>query len=227
MKRNDEAGIFPDRIIRSKRKTISLSVSRLGEVIVRAPLSTSEARIMAFVGEKQGWLAKQKNKINGAGIRLPQEDLNGYGFLLLGEKYTLTLYDGDNIRLDGENKRLFLPKKNTRLRLIKWLKENALRIFTAQMGVWAKNMGVTFQSVALSSAKTRWGTCSGENKIRYTYRLLYAPREVIDYVIVHELAHIKYKNHGKGFWALVESYLPDYKQHRKWLKERGALMEIF
>ena len=88
-------------------------------------------------------------------------------------------------------------------------------------------MGVSYQSVALSSAKTRWGTCSGENKIRLTYRLLYAPKEVMEYVIVHELAHTRYKNHGKGFWAFVQEFVPDYKQKRKWLKERGALMEVF
>lgn len=219
--------IEPDRIVRSNRKTLALTINRLGEVIVRAPLRISEEKIKAFVLEKQGWLQKQKRKMDRAGIELPPIDLEGYGLLLLGETYPIHLYKGAVIRLDYQTKELFLPEKNAKKRLVSWIKENALRIFTAQTEKWAKEMGVSFQSVSLSSAKTRWGTCSGDNKIRYTYRLMYAPWAVIDYVIVHELAHIKHKNHGKGFWTLVESYLPDYKSRRKWLKERGALMEIF
>ena len=110
---------------------------------------------------------------------------------------------------------------------VAWIKENALRIFTEQTEGWAKKMGVSFQSVSLSSAKTRWGTCSEDNKIRYAYRLLYAPRAVVEYVVVHELAHTRHKDHGKAFWGLVERYVPDYKARRKWLKEHGTLMEIF
>ena len=162
-----------------------------------------------------------------AGVRLPTKMLDGYSFLLLGENYKIHLYEGGAIRLDNENKRLFLPKEKTEIRLISWLKENASRIFTLQTERYAAAMGLRYQSVAISSAKTRWGTCSSDGKIRYTYRLLFAPREVIDYVIVHELAHLKHMNHGKGFWALVESYIPDYKKRRKWLKDRSALMEIF
>ncbi len=216
-----------DRIIRSKRKTLALTVNRLGEVIARAPQRMSEERIRAFVEQKQGWLQKQKQKTERAGISLPTENLEGYGFLLLGEKYTVRLQKETVIRLNTQTKELFLPEKNAKKRLTVWIKENALRIFTEQTQAWAEKMGVSFQSVALSSAKTRWGTCSGDNKIRYTYRLLYAPRAVIEYVIVHELAHTRHKNHGKAFWTLVERYIPDYKPRRKWLKERGALMEIF
>lgn len=216
-----------DRIVRSKRKTLALTVNRLGEVIARAPYGMREERIEAFVKQKQGWLQKQKQKIERAGISLPTENLEGYGFLLLGERYTVRLHKETLIRLNAQTRELFLPEKNSEKRLIAWIKENALRIFTEQTQTWAKKMGVSFQSVSLSSAKTRWGTCSGDNKIRYTYRLLYAPRSVVEYVVVHELAHTRHKNHGKAFWALVKRYIPDYKARRKWLKEHGALMEIF
>ncbi len=216
-----------DRIVRSKRKTLALTVTSKGEVIARAPQRMSEAHIRAFVLQKQGWLQKQKQKTEWAGIELPTETIEGYKLLLLGERYIVHLQNQSFIRLDKQTKELFLPKENTKKRLILWIKENALRIFTAVTKEWAEKMGVSFQSVSLSSAKTRWGTCSGDNKIRYAYRLLYAPRAVIEYVVVHELAHTKYKNHGKAFWGLVEEYIPDYKQRRKWLKERGALMEIF
>ena len=219
--------ILPDKIIRSKRKTLSLCVKSTGEVIVRAPLKISEEKIHAFVQEKQGWLESQKRKRERAGVRLPTETVDGYPLPILGEYYQITLFDGAAIRLDTQAKRLYLPKEKTEKRLVVWLKENALRIFTLQTERLAAKMGLRFQSVSISLAKTRWGTCSSEGKIRYTYRLLYAPREVVDYVIVHELAHLKFMNHGKAFWSLVERYVPEYKRLRKWLKDRGALMEIF
>lgn len=216
-----------DRIVRSKRKTLALTVNRLGEVIARAPYGMNEEHIKAFVKQKQGWLQKQKQKMERAGISLPTENLEGYGFLLLGEKYTVRLQKETLICLNGQTKELLLPEKNCEKRLVAWIKENALRIFTEQTERWAKKMGVSFQSVSLSSAKTRWGTCSEDNKIRYAYRLLYAPRAVVEYVVVHELAHTRHKDHGKAFWGLVERYVPDYKARRKWLKEHGTLMEIF
>ena len=219
--------IVPSAIVKTKRKTLSLCVNRLGAIIVRAPLTASDEKIWAFVKEKQPWLEKQMRKREQAGVRLPMETLDGYEFLLLGESYKIKLYDGDFIRLDKENKILFAPEKKTKVRLVAWLKENARRILTLQSQRYAAEMGLQFQGIEISSAKTRWGTCSSAGKIRYTYRLLFAPREVIDYVVVHELAHLKHMNHGKGFWSLVERYIPDYKKRRKWLKDRSALMEIF
>jgi predicted metal-dependent hydrolase len=88
-------------------------------------------------------------------------------------------------------------------------------------------MGVSYQSVSVTSARSRWGSCSGKNAIRYSFRLLYAPKEVIEYVTVHELAHTKHKNHSKAFWAEVATYVPDWKSKRNWLKTHGWLMEIF
>jgi hypothetical protein len=91
----------------------------------------------------------------------------------------------------------------------------------------AKEMGVSYRSITITSAKTRWGSCSGENALRYTFRLLYCPKEIIDYVVVHELAHTLQHNHSKQFWQVVERYIPDWKTRRKWLKDHGILMEIF
>ena len=88
-------------------------------------------------------------------------------------------------------------------------------------------MGVSYKSVAITSAKTRWGSCSGDNAIRYTFRLLNCPKEVIDYVVVHELAHTIHHNHSKAFWLTVEKFIPDWKTRRKWLKDHGILMEVF
>lgn len=158
---------------------------------------------------------------------LPPENLQGYTFLLLGEKTEIVLISGKKIGYDKTENRLYLPKEKSRERLVKWLKENAKRIFSTVTAEQAARMGVVYKSVTIGSARTRWGTCSGDNALRYSFRLLYCPKEIIEYVIVHELAHIRHKNHSSAFWQEVERYLPDWKRRRKWLKTHGILMKIF
>jgi len=160
-------------------------------------------------------------------MQLPPENLDGYTFLLLGAKCQIRLVDGRNITFDEGAGIIGLPRKNARDRLVKWLKENAKRIFTIVTERKAAEMQTSFHSVTITSAKSKWGSCSYDNKLRYTFRLLYAPKEIIEYVVVHELAHTKHKNHSPRFWAEVAKYVPDWKTKRQWLKTNGILMEIF
>ena len=216
----------PDEIIRSNRKTLSLSIDFFGRLIVRAPKRYSDGRIFAFIQEKEGWILRKKAQMQGAGICLPPENLDGYALLLLGKPCQITLTDDRFVRYDTENHRLFLPQTNAKSKLIKWLKENALRILSDCTQTTAERMGTSYKQVAISSAKTRWGSCTADNVIRYTFRLLYAPKAVIEYVVIHELAHTKHKNHSPYFWAEVGKYCPAWREHRLWLKQYGALMEV-
>lgn len=218
--------IAPYQIIRSNRKTLSVCVDCFSRVTVRAPKYCDEGRIFAFLEEKREWICKQQAKMERAGMRLPGENLDGYTFLLLGKRCTLVVTNEKKVRFDDDG-RLFVPANGGKTKLVKWLKENALRIFTALTASIAEEMNAKYKTVAISTAKTRWGSCSYDDVLRFTYRLLYAPKEIIEYVIVHELAHTKHKNHSRDFWAEVEKYAPDYKQRRKWLKEHGILMQIF
>ncbi len=219
--------INPDKIIRSRRKTLAITVDPFGRVTVRAPLHCSEARIFAFLAEKEGWILKQKSKAVGAGICLPPENLDGYTFLLLGKAHMIFLTNAQNVRYDNLTNTIYLPEKNARERLVKWLKENAERILTSVTREWASRMGTAYKSVKITSARSRWGSCSGMNEIRYSFRLIYAPKDVIEYVAVHELSHTVEKNHSKAFWAVVTRHIPDWKIKRNWLKTHGGLMEIF
>ena len=219
--------VQPDKIVRSNRKTLSISIDAFGRLIVRAPKKYSEERIFAFIREKESWILKKQAKKKETGTALPPENLHGYTFMLLGRECRIALIDGKNILFDEKDYVLYLPSKNAKTRLIKWLKENAKRIFSIVTERKAQEMGVRFQSVEISSAKGKWGSCSYDNKIRYAYRLIFAPREMIEYVVVHELSHVKEKNHSARFWAVVERYVPDWKMRRKWLKQHGFLLEIF
>ncbi len=219
--------ILPDKIIRSNRKTLAISVDTFGRLIVRAPKRLSEERIFAFIREKESWIRKKQEEKKGAGTALPPEDLNGYEFLLLGKTTKIILDDGKKVGYDAQENILYLPREKSRERLVKWLKENAKRIFTKVTVEKASEMQVGYKSVSVTSARTRWGSCAGDCSIRYTFRLLYCPREVIEYVVVHELAHIRQRKHSPKFWQEVEKYMPNWKPKRKWLKEHGILMEIF
>ena len=223
----------PDVIIRSKRKTLSISIDPFGRLIVRAPYKCSEERIFAFLREKEEWLVQKKYERESVKVTLPSDDLDGYSFLLLGKQCRIVLTDEDKIELKiDENAEtgeqiLYLPKENAKERLLAWLKVNANRIFTEVTKKHAKEMCLNVHSVSVSSARTRWGSCSYDNKIRYSFRLLFAPKEMVEYVVVHELSHIQHKNHSSAFWAQVGSYIPDYKARRKWLEVHASLMQIF
>ena len=219
--------IAPDKIIRSSRRTIAVCIDNFGRVIVRAPKRVDEKRIYDFLAEKQAWIEEKRALKQSVACFLPSENLDGYQFLLLGKTCTIRLFDGKGIGFDEENHLLYVPRDRAKERLVKWLKDNAKRIFTQVTEQKAREMGLTYASVSVSSAKTRWGTCSADNKIRYTFRLLYAPKEVIEYVVVHELSHVRYKNHSALFWREVERFIPNWKERRKWLKDHGSLMEIF
>ena len=219
--------IIPDEIIYSSRKTLSISIDPFSRLIVRAPKGFAKEKIVAFLREKENWILKKKAERQGVGICLPPENLDGYAFLLLGRKHTIFLKEQAKVGYDPETDSLYLPKKNSKERLIKWLKENAKRILTQATAQTAARMGVSYQSVSITSARGRWGSCSGDNAIRYSFRLIYAPKEVIEYVIIHELAHTKHKNHSKAFWAEVAAYMPDWKEKRNWLKRHAGLMEVF
>ena len=219
--------IQPDKIIRSARKTLSVSIDCFGRVTVRAPMRCATERIFSFLAEKESWIRKKQAEFSAASVVLPTDNLQGYTLSILGKTYTVCLYEGNLITMYRDENRLYVPAKNAQKRLIAWLKKNAKRIFIEQTALQAERMQVSYKSVSVSTAKSKWGSCSHDNALRYTFRLLYTPAEVVEYVIIHELAHVKHKNHSPLFWAEVAKYAPDYKVRRKWLKNHAALMEIF
>lgn len=95
-------------------------------------------------------------------------------------------------------------------------------IFTRKTAYYARIMGVSYGRIAIREQKTRWGSCSSKGNLNFNWRLILAPEEVLDYVVVHELAHRREMNHSKAFYAVVESVLPDYRQARRWLRDHGG-----
>ncbi|MFA5103736.1 MAG: M48 family metallopeptidase [Candidatus Margulisiibacteriota bacterium] len=105
-------------------------------------------------------------------------------------------------------------------------KEEAARLIKDRLDLYSSKMGVKYDSFKISGARKRWGVCCRRADIRINWRLAKAQEKILDYVIVHELSHIKEKNHSKRFWALVAQILPDHKAHRKWLRECGHRLHV-
>lgn len=217
----------PDKIIYSNRKTLAIAVDSFGRLIVRAPKRCNEERIFTFLKAKENWILRKKAERTGAGIDLPSENLDGYGLFLEGKQYLLSLAPIKKVRLEEAEKRLYVPQNESRVALVKWLKAEAKRRLTAYTKEQALKMQAVYKSVGVTSAKGRWGSCSYDNAVHYSFRLLYAPTSVIFYVVTHELAHTKHKNHSADFWREVENYCQDWREKRAWLKRHALLMEIF
>ncbi len=216
-------------LIRSRRRTLALYITPEGNLEVRAPLRMPERTIEDFILSKQQWIEKHRRRLQHKQRQIvPKTYAEGEEFLYLGQAYRLAYRAEDKpaIELDGC---LFIAEKyRTRAeKVIRfWYRDEAELILQDRTAVLAAEMQVQPQSVRLSNAAQRWGSCSPRGVINLSWRLVMAPLDIIDYVIVHELAHLKQHNHSRAFWQVVESALPDYKVRRAWLKQNGHLLSI-
>ncbi len=112
------------------------------------------------------------------------------------------------------------------LPLIKWYRRQARDIITRRAEEFGKKLGLDYNRICIKDQKTRWGSCSSLKNLNFNWRLIMAPVKVIDYIVIHELIHLAEMNHSPKFWRLVESYCPDYKEHRKWLRENSSNLRL-
>lgn len=218
--------IEPKEIIRTSRKSIALVVNSEGELIIRAPHVVSKAEIMAFVEKKQGWLKKKCSAVKVFDEKhLSITMADGDTVVFLGKDYMINISDVEEIQIDGST--IVIPVEGASKEiLINWLKEEALSLLKERTERYSQIMGVKPKEIKITEAKTRWGSCSHNDNVNFAWRLIMCPVSVIDYVVVHELSHIKYKNHSRDFWIRVKTVFPNYKEQQEWLKINRKLMEI-
>lgn len=212
-------------IIRSNRKTIALVVDSNATLIVRAPISVSDNEIESLVKKKQFWIAEKKKQVETFGVNHEKVDIkNGSSVMYLGNSYTIAKEATTSFKVAEPF--IFAPESATVDTFTKWLKEEALIVLTERVNKHASIMGVKYSKLSLSDAYARWGSCSAKNALNFAWRLVMCPVSVIDYVVVHELSHIAYKNHSPIFWARIKTILPNYKESQDWLKVNRKIMEI-
>lgn len=211
------------RLIRSKRRTIALIVERDGSVTVRAPLRMSGTVIDEFVQKHSKWVEKKQIEMQSIMPKQPRKYEAGEQFPYLGKNYSLELVKDAKGKLvfDGSFKLSQTEKDNAELVFRNWYRKQAAKLIGERVAYFAKQFGLDVRSIRITSARTRWGSCSPRGTLSFSWRLLMTPPDVIDYVVVHELAHTIHHNHSKRFWNLVEKWMPDYKERRKQLKQYG------
>ena len=218
-----------DQIIRSKRRSISLEIHPDGKLVVRAPKLATDTQIRALVNHKADWIAKNRAKAaRRYGDLKPKTFTSGETFWYLGEQYPLQLTNRQRppLELDGAFLLSRAAQDRAKEVFIAWYREETRQITQSLIDTYAQRHGFKVQSVRITSAKTRWGSCSANQTLNFTYRLSMAPLEVVEYVVLHELAHLKVRNHSKDFWLLVGQLKPDYAANRRWLKEHGVLLTL-
>lgn len=217
-----------DRLIRAKRRTIALIVERDGSLTVRAPRRATLQDIHGFIQEKTDWILRSREKLKAI-VRVPQKQyVDGETFPFLGQDYELRLVPPQRpvLKFDGGFTLSTSARERGEQAFIKWYKARALTLLTERVNHYASIHGLIPKQIKVNSAKTRWGSCTSTGTINFTWRLVMAPLEVIDYVVLHELAHLKIKDHSPRFWKLVESLCPDFKRHRKWLRDNGEKLNL-
>jgi len=218
------------KVVHSKRQTFALVIDKDGALTVRAPLSATRKQIEEIVEKHRTWIEKKQAEAarRKQESRLPQVQ-KGELFWFQGKQYPLSISEKSSqaVRLYGN--RIILSKEylqDGRVVIESWYKTMARLLLPLRVDTLAAQHGLKPTSIRITSARTRWGSCSAKGALNFSWRLIMAPPEVMDYVIVHELAHLRQRNHSKAFWTEVERMLPDYRQQRKWLKENGHRLGI-
>lgn len=217
-----------NQLIRSKRKTLALIVKADGSLIVRAPLRASEKSIREFVEGNAKWIEKKRTEALACFSTVPKQYVPGEMFLYLGSAYPLEIVKGQRkpLLLDGCFKLAQGARSNARLVFEHWYREQAKQILIERVHLYACQYGLQYKKIGITSARTRWGSCGVNGSLNFSWRLILAPLEVVDYVVVHELVHTVFHNHSRRFWKRVEKIMPDYKEHRKWLQRDGQQLML-
>ena len=194
-------------LIRSNRRSIGIEVDREGKVTVRAPYSCEKKRIDRFLLEKENWI-RQKVKLQKENAMKRQEKRE---MPEAEKKYYRNLAR----EVLGARTGYYARKMGVTYGRI------SKKIFSERTAYFAKRMGVTYNRITIREQKTRWGSCSSVGNLNYNWKLVLMPPGVLDYVVVHELAHRREMNHSAAFWKVVATWMPDYKKYRKWLRDNG------
>lgn len=216
---------------RRQRRTVGLKITQTG-LVIHAPKRISQSQLEYILTQKADWVLRKLASVTAN--KTPEiQWQHGEQLLFLGNAITLTVEH--NVRSKAVEYepgvlQLAMPNHEPKLiarKVVQWYQKQAMSDFTRRLEIFSSKLGVKFTSLTLSNATSRWGSCNSRNEIRLNWRLMQAPPHVINYVVCHELAHIKEMNHSAKFWVTVASIFPDYKLAEKELKVLSAKLHRF
>ena len=209
-------------IIRSQRRSLGLKINSAGDLIIHAPKNMSMQVIESFITQKKEWiLKKQKLFQDQYKEKLENKKINAGKILYLGNHYAIDYVENAVVAITFA-KKFFIVKKQHNIfqhKLIIWYKNQAQQIINNILYAYKIKYDLNFNQVIIGSARWILGSCSSKGNLRFSWRLVLLPINIIEYICVHEVAHIKHNNHSAKFWQEVAYMMPDYLKHKTWLKE--------
>jgi predicted metal-dependent hydrolase len=209
-----------------RRRTVGLTVERDGSVTVSAPEGSDLAAIEAFVHQKRPWLYRklaEKKALQRPAVE--KQYISGEGFLYLGRSYRLLVVEEQEVPLKLEAGRFQLRRSETeagRKCFVHWYGAHAGPWLKRRVETFAPRIGVAPTGLEIRDLGHRWGSCSKSGKLNFHWATILLPASIVEYVVVHELAHLVEANHTPDFWLRVERTMPDYEQRKEWLARHGA-----
>ena len=207
-----------------RRRTLCLQVFADGRVRVSAPARVGMAAVDAFVTNRIGWIRQQQARLraapaapvrtSGSRIRFLDEEL--VIVAVAGLRAPRRVGDALEVPADGDIAQA----------LARWYRAQALTHINARLAYFSAKVGREPRRLRIAAQKTRWGSCSPRGTVSLNWRLLLAPSEILDYVIVHELCHLLQPNHSDRFWREVARVMPAHERHRRWLRDHGSSLAI-
>jgi predicted metal-dependent hydrolase len=222
---------FTYEIVRSpKRRKLTIIVERDRRVVVRAPANASDDDIARVLNAKRNWiLEKLRHPQKYRNHRHPpgKEVVNGESAPYLGRDYRIQIIDTPSGDVEFDHQFYVPPQQQLKRRevLRDWYIMQAKEEILRRVAQHAQNLGVEFRVARIVDSRYRWGSCTVKDNVNFNWRLIKAPTFVIDYVIVHELAHLLETNHTERFWSIIRAHSPFMEKARTWLKEHGQVLE--
>lgn len=213
-----------------RKKTVSIFIERDGSVRVLAPESASDETIEAAIISKEYQifqkLAKWKELNQG---KVKREFVNGQSFLYLGRNYRLKLTDCQDVPLKIKGGFFLLDKSylSQAEKVFKdFYKEKALLKIKERIKVYEDRFSIKPTYIKVLELGNRWASCTAKNGLNFNWKCVMAPVKVLDYIIMHEMVHLKYPNHSADFWNELDKKMPDFREQESWLKINGVKMSL-
>ncbi|HET9110979.1 MAG TPA: SprT family zinc-dependent metalloprotease [Ktedonobacterales bacterium] len=219
----------------ARARRVRLVVQPGGALEVVAPQSATLTRVETALREHETWIIRTRARLAATTPSPELEPLtDGRALPCAGRELRLSLRVGAptgriQTRVEDDQLTLTLPRDDETLArgaLERWYRRHAQTVFAERLTYWNAYYGYTWTRVAIKEQKTRWGSCSRLGALNFNWRLMLAPLPVLDYVVIHELCHLKEPNHGPRFWALVARACPDHRERRDWLRQHGHELRL-
>lgn len=223
---------FEFTIARSaRRRSISIEI-RKAQVVVRAPMGAAQSLLLGFLQQKAAWVRAKILEQQQALADQPKPRVYAQGSIIpiMDERLTLVIGRGSRAAVARIDHQLHVilsarvrasDEVQIRELLSRWFQQQALAILTRKTAVLTQGAGLVYSQVTIKATRSKWGHCTSRGAIQYNWQILLAPEAIVDYLVAHEVSHLRHPNHSADFWALVASLCPTFKADRAWLKAEG------